>query len=464
MVINALATTSAPIGLAKPDIPNNDVIKSSWALAEYAAKSNIARQKNPHDAFFIIMYGYELGISPMAALRTIYSVNGVPTCSGEAMLALIRKSGLAEKISMESDEKQAKVYMKRRDTGEDYTAIFTKDDAKNAGLLGKDTWQKYPRKMMLWRAISEAAKVLFGDVIGGLYTTEEIAPDSQFNEAGEPVGKIIISNPDGDSQPPQKPAPQPDPVTDAEFEEGPVLPAWVTTANVQVVVELIKKDTGANDAEIIQLAGINALDDLVGWGKWNSGKEAALTVIDAWKAAQKPAGSKAAPPEKWNTDNDLKFREDIRAIYMMGADELAKLIDVSDWQKVFPTPVAALEHAHNQAVKKQIPMVSYKVNYRKTSNGGRAFEFITPKLTFTLFGAREKTVEMLGEQGKLLEADAKLNMAKWEPGNSYDIPNGILIVWKRQGELLQIDSLAMAEPYEVPAAEGEKHVAFDEIN
>src|SRR6185503_7360521 len=46
------------------------------------------------DAFFIMMYGCELGIPPMAALKMIYTIDGKPACSGQALLALTRKGGV----------------------------------------------------------------------------------------------------------------------------------------------------------------------------------------------------------------------------------------------------------------------------------------------------------------------------------------------------------------------------------
>lgn len=186
-------TASSGFGITRPSIQSSEMIDTSWRMAQFAAQSSLTKTNNPYDAFFIIQYGWELGLTPMASLRTIYIVNGVPTCSGEAMLALIRKSGFATEIKIDGDGERASVMMARElPIRESYLSIFTIEDAKKAGLLGKDNWQKHPAKMLKWRAVSECAKFLFGDVIGGLYTVEEIAPDTHVDESGDIVGDIIV--------------------------------------------------------------------------------------------------------------------------------------------------------------------------------------------------------------------------------------------------------------------------------
>jgi|GEM_PF-2063865 len=181
-----------------PQTAQNNVaqLEYYWKIANKAYTSSLSKVNKIEDAFFLIGYGHELGISPFAALRTIYVVNGVPTCSGEMMLALIRRSGLLATSNIEelTNPIGAKVTMKRKDTGEEISITFTMNDAETAGLANKQVWKNYPKNMCRWRAVSNVAKLLFGDVIGGLYTFEEIADDNQqIDETGAPVGDIIES-------------------------------------------------------------------------------------------------------------------------------------------------------------------------------------------------------------------------------------------------------------------------------
>jgi len=54
-----------------------------------------------------------------------------------------------------------------RKDGTTWEEAFTLQDAKKAGLLGKDTWAKYPRKMLFHSAMRDLARNFFPEVIGG---------------------------------------------------------------------------------------------------------------------------------------------------------------------------------------------------------------------------------------------------------------------------------------------------------
>ena len=67
------------------------------------------------------------------------------------------------------------LFGKRSDTGAHAKVTWTLADAQRAKLTGNPAWGKYPRSMLLARATSELCRMLFADVIGGLYTEEETA-------------------------------------------------------------------------------------------------------------------------------------------------------------------------------------------------------------------------------------------------------------------------------------------------
>jgi hypothetical protein len=216
MANNAIIATNGN-SIGRPVVQSEDQINSVWRLAQYASKSGLVKT-NAYDAFFVIQYGWELGISPMAALQGIYVVNKKPTCSGQFMLALIRRSGLADSISIEGDSEKATVTMSRKSPAETYTATFTMQDARKAGLANKDVWKSYPAAMLKWRAVSDCGRFLFGDVIGGLYTVEEIADNPQVDETGAPIDIQSVVD---ESVPVQDDAPQPtaDDIVEAEYTE-----------------------------------------------------------------------------------------------------------------------------------------------------------------------------------------------------------------------------------------------------
>lgn len=140
--------------------------------------------KTPEQALAIILTGRELGIPAMTALNGINVIQGKPTISPQLMLGLIERSGQLEDIKFEMSEQEVTVTMRRKGRTA-HTETFGWEQAKAMGLLTKDNYKKQAATMFKWRAVSACARVVFPDVLLGLYTHEEVAPDAQFNEDGE---------------------------------------------------------------------------------------------------------------------------------------------------------------------------------------------------------------------------------------------------------------------------------------
>src|SRR5687768_15929830 len=98
---SALAVYDKP-SLMIPAVPTEGEIRSLAMIADYAARSNFLRStapRNQHDqrqadAFFVIMYGRELGIPPMTALKMIFVLDGQPSASTQAIVGLARRRGV----------------------------------------------------------------------------------------------------------------------------------------------------------------------------------------------------------------------------------------------------------------------------------------------------------------------------------------------------------------------------------
>lgn len=117
----------------------------------------------------------QMGMHPLEALNGgMYFVNGKVEMQGAAMLALIRKHG----HSVEKDPKSTKTHVilhgKRADNGNVWSASFSIEDAKLAGIY-KNVWEKYPTRMCTWRCVSELGMLLFSDIIKGCYVVGEIS-------------------------------------------------------------------------------------------------------------------------------------------------------------------------------------------------------------------------------------------------------------------------------------------------
>lgn len=146
--------------------------------------------KTPEQAMAIILTGKELGIGPMAALNNINVIQGKPTVAPQLMLALINRTGQLEDFSITDDGQACTVLMKRKGRAP-HTESFSMKDAtlmktteyvdgnkKTISLSEKYNWKQQPATMRKWRAVAACARVVFADVILGLYTPDEMGADS----------------------------------------------------------------------------------------------------------------------------------------------------------------------------------------------------------------------------------------------------------------------------------------------
>lgn len=143
----------------------------------------------PENIMIAVQMGSELGLAPMQALQNIAVINGRPSIWGDAMLALVRGSGLCANIKETfegSEDGFRAVCVAKRKDGDEVRAEFSIDDAKRAGLWSKQgPWQQYPRRMLQMRARGFALRDAFPDVLRGLISHEEAAD--------MPVGAIDIT-------------------------------------------------------------------------------------------------------------------------------------------------------------------------------------------------------------------------------------------------------------------------------
>ncbi|WP_412027879.1 hypothetical protein [Deinococcus yunweiensis] len=156
--------------------------------------------RTPEAAVTIIVKGMELGLPPMAALNGITVIQGKPTVSPQLMLSLINRSGQLENIEIETGKDGATVTMKRRGRTP-FTAKFGPTEAQAMGLNTKDNYKKQPAVMYQWRAVAACARVVFPDVIDGMYTPEELGADVQVDEDGAmtvTVQQEVKAQPGGD--------------------------------------------------------------------------------------------------------------------------------------------------------------------------------------------------------------------------------------------------------------------------
>ena len=168
-----------------------------------------------------ILFGRELGFSPIIAMSGIHIIEGKPALSSNLMATLIKRSGKYDyRVTLWTDDScslmfREKVDGKWEEVGQ---SIFTMDEAKRAGVVRSGgSWSKFPKAMLFARAISQGLRTYCPDVSAApIYNPEEMG--AEVNEDGD-VTKL----------------------------PKPAMPVERTTADIPV--EPLKKDIGSRATE-----------------------------------------------------------------------------------------------------------------------------------------------------------------------------------------------------------------------
>lgn len=171
---SALTVSPATFSLAPK------TLGEAMELAKLIADSELAPKDykgKPGNVLIAVQMGREVGLSPMAAIQNIAVINGRPGIFGDAGKAIL----LAHGVIIEEDDVQIikKTGMGRcritRPGRPPVERTFSRDDAKAAGLLGKQgPWTNYTERQMAWRAFWFAARDAASDLLKGLGGAEEL--------------------------------------------------------------------------------------------------------------------------------------------------------------------------------------------------------------------------------------------------------------------------------------------------
>ena len=194
-------------------------------MADTLANSDVIPyrlKRKPADVAVILLAAREYGIPPLMALSKLPVVNGTPAPMGELMVALILRAG--HYIAADFRNPDGTIYgggpltrehygearYKRAGWDEREVLRFTIAEAIQAGLvtLNRDgtpnarddknrptPWEQYTPNMARWRAVANAARLNFADVLLGLsYLPEELG--AVVDEDGAPiVGEVVRPGP-----------------------------------------------------------------------------------------------------------------------------------------------------------------------------------------------------------------------------------------------------------------------------
>lgn len=138
-----------------------------------------------------ILAGRELGIGPVASLRSIEIVRGNLSIRSHLMAAMIKRSSRYNyRVTTSTDDKCIIEFLENGEACG--TSEFTLDDAKRAGIATGDSWKKYPKTMLYNRAMSQGARMYCPDIfLGGVFYENEI-----IEAEAQPVVSEAVPDPE----------------------------------------------------------------------------------------------------------------------------------------------------------------------------------------------------------------------------------------------------------------------------
>jgi hypothetical protein len=169
----------------------------------------------PGDIAAAILAGSELGLKPMATLKSIDIIQGTPALRAHAMRGLIQAQG-HDIILVESTDTRC-VMRGRRAGSEAWQEVeWTTERAQRMGLLGKDQWKKNSKGMLVARATGDICRLIASDALHGMpYVSEELEgfTTGEVMPAKAPLSVAAITAP----APVQTPVETPQPVPAADY-------------------------------------------------------------------------------------------------------------------------------------------------------------------------------------------------------------------------------------------------------
>lgn len=267
-------------------LPESGTLKDLWNLCKSVAGTGFLPQaiRTPEQAFAIALKARELGIPPMMGFGSIHIIQGKTEISAQTMNAMLRKGGVSIEEVEVSREAVELVMRRPMPNGREDTvrSRFTIDDAKMAGLTGKDNWKKHAEEMLYARALSKGARRIGPDLIHGAYTDGEItmAPPSVNGNGGGFAPKA--------ETPPARPAPKPEETRrDAEatvVDEPSPRQVRPPTPKQRKAVHAVSSAIGLDEADVrLMIRGFGSTSDSTG----DMSGEDCSRMLDALMAVQK---------------------------------------------------------------------------------------------------------------------------------------------------------------------------------
>ncbi len=130
-----------------------------------------------------ILAGAELGFSAIVSMTGIHFFQGKVTIGSNLLASLIKDSGKYEFKILQHTDKLCEIAFFQH-IGDQIKSLgtpvlYTIDDARLAGLTGKDNWKKYPKDMLFAACIRQGSRRYCADILRGTVSDTDTQVDEE---------------------------------------------------------------------------------------------------------------------------------------------------------------------------------------------------------------------------------------------------------------------------------------------
>jgi len=174
-------------------------------MADTMAKSGLFGMKNSDQALALMLVAQSEQQHPATISQDYDIIQGKATRKTHSVLARFQAAGGSIKWNELSETKADASFS--HPSGGTLRMEWTFEQAKRAGLTGKDNWKNYPRAMLRARCIAEGVRAVYPAAIGGMMVPEEAMDMPTVRDMGM-ADEVVATPPPPPARPELTPYPQ----------------------------------------------------------------------------------------------------------------------------------------------------------------------------------------------------------------------------------------------------------------
>lgn len=191
------------------------------------------------DIFAVVLYGWELGVTPMRMLRGL-SLSKRKNKYDEVSIIWMLGADLLQSLAvahpdceyftcLETTDTAAVFETKRNGSPIQVKFTYTMEMARQAGLTSNATWTQHPAAMLRARCGSALARLVYPDAVGGAHAEEEMPASSGPSTTSTSFTPSVVTHTPGEDvpasePPPRRGPPKARPRTETDLTKGPPEP------------------------------------------------------------------------------------------------------------------------------------------------------------------------------------------------------------------------------------------------